>query len=314
MRKALRRRRRAFSRALARAGKRALDAMLGSSAALLLGLLRRTDPDRTADFAGKLMRALGPWLPEHRTGRENLRAAFPEKTAAEIETILAGVWDNLGRVAAEFAHLDRLWQHDFDRPDAGRIEFAPRAVELFVRLRDDGKPALVFAAHLANWEMPPLAATAYGLPAAVVYRRPNLGAVADAVIRLRAGSMGELVPSDRATPVKVAGLLDRGYHVGMLVDQHFNRGVDVTFFGRRCKANPLLPRLARHFDCPVHGVRIIRLPRGRFRGEITEAIELPRDAAGRIDVAASMQTITSVVEGWIREHPEQWLWLHRRWR
>jgi len=294
--------------------KRGVDALIGFAAVALLKVLRRTDPDRMANFAGKFMRTLGPWLPEHRVGRANLVAAFPEKSAAEIETILGGVWDNLGRVAAEFAHIDRLWDYDFDRPNAGRIEFTPRSMQLFLRLRDDGKPALVFAAHLANWEIPPLAASAYEMPAAVVYRRPNLGAVAEAIIPLRAGNMGELIPSDRATPIKVARALEKGAHVGMLVDQHFGQGVDVMFFGRRCKANPLIARLARHFDCPIHGVRAIRLPRGRFRGEITEAIEAPRDASGRIDVDATMQAITSVVESWIREYPDQWLWLHRRWR
>jgi Kdo2-lipid IVA lauroyltransferase/acyltransferase len=55
-------------------------------------------------------------------------------------------------------------------------------------------------------------------------------------------------------------------------------------------------------------------PRGRFRAEITEAIEPPRDKSGRVDIEATMQAITAVVEGWVREHPEQWLWLHRQWR
>jgi len=298
----------------ARRLKAGLDALIGVAAVALFKLLRRIDPDRMANFAGPFMRRLGPWLPEHRTGRDNLRAAFPEKSAAEIEEILGGVWDNLGRVGAEFAHLDRLWEYDFERPNAGRIEFTPRSMQLFLELRDDGKPALVFAAHLANWELPPLSAGAYDMPAAVVYRRPNLGAIADAIIPLRAGHMGELIPSDRAAPIRAARALERGAHVGMLVDQHFGEGVDVIFFGRRCKANPLIARLARHFDCPIHGIRAIRLPRGRFRAEITEAIAPPRDAAGRIDVEGTMQAITSVVEGWVREHPEQWLWLHRRWR
>jgi Kdo2-lipid IVA lauroyltransferase/acyltransferase len=307
----------AFRRRLQRFGrhlKRGVDALVGFAAVAVLKVLRRTDPDRMANFAGRFMRTLGPWLPEHRIGKANLIAAFPEKSAAEIETILAGVWDNLGRVAAEFAHIDRLWDYDFDHPNAGRIEFTPRSMQLFLRLRDDGKPALVFAAHLANWELPPLAASAYEMPAAVVYRRPNLGAVAEAIIPIRAGSMGELIPSDRATPIKVARALEKGAHVGMLIDQHFGQGVDVMFFGRRCKANPLIARLARHFDCPIHGVRAIRLPHGRFRAEITEAIEAPRDAAGRIDIEATMQAITSVVESWVREYPDQWLWLHRRWR
>src|SRR5919108_2451507 len=164
-----------LGRALARSGKAPVNAALGSLIIGLFKLVRRTNPDRMADRFGRLMRKLGPWLPEHRVGRANLAAAFPEKSAAEIETILAGVWDNLGRVAAEFAHLDQRWEYDFERPNAGRIEFTPRSMQLFLQLRDDGKPALVFAAHLANWELPPLSAGAYDMPAAVVYRRPNLG-------------------------------------------------------------------------------------------------------------------------------------------
>ena len=82
-------------------------------------------------------------------------------------------------------------------------------------------------------------------------------------------------------------------HVGMLADQYYVRGVDVMFFGRRTKANPLIARLARQIDCPIHGVRVIRLPGRRFPGELTEAIEPVRDAQGKIDVAGTMQAITS---------------------
>jgi Kdo2-lipid IVA lauroyltransferase/acyltransferase len=101
----------------------------------------------------------------------------------------------------------------------------------------------------------------------------------------------------------------------MLVDQHESRGVDVTFFGRTCKANPLIAQLARHTNCFVRGLRVVRLPDGNhFRGELTEPLDLPRDAQGEVDIQGTMQLITSVIEGWVREHPEQWLWLHRRWR
>ena len=73
-------------------------------------------------------------------------------------------------------------------------------------------------------------------------------------------------------------------------------------------------RLAQHFNCPIHGARIIRLPNNRFRAELTDEIPPVRDANGKVDIAATMQTIMTVIEGWIRENPEQWLWLHRRWR
>jgi KDO2-lipid IV(A) lauroyltransferase len=173
---------------------------------------------------------------------------------------------------------------------------------------------LIFAAHLANWELPAISAAAAGVDSAVLYRRPNIAAIDRWLTETRAASMGELISTDMDAPIRLAEALKRGAHVGMLVDQYYVRGVPVTFFGRRTMANPLLARLARHFDCPIHGVRMIRLPGHRFLGEITEAIAPARDAEGKIDIAGTMQIVSTVIEGWVREHPEQWLWLHRRWR
>ncbi|WP_218640058.1 hypothetical protein, partial [Xanthomonas oryzae] len=110
--------------------------------ALAVGLLRGTryfDPDRTANFFASVTRAVGPWLPEHKIGRANLTAAFPEKSPPEIDTILMGVWENLGRVGAEFAHIDHLWDLDPESWESGRIEPAPGSIEKFLALRDDGK-------------------------------------------------------------------------------------------------------------------------------------------------------------------------------
>jgi Kdo2-lipid IVA lauroyltransferase/acyltransferase len=295
--------------------KPAFDAAAGGVTVLLLKALRRTDPDRMAAWGGRAARRIGRWLPEHRTGRANLAAAFPEKTSAEIEEILAGVWENLGRIGAEYAHLDRIWDFDLGKSGRTRAELTPATIERFIALRDDGKPALLFAAHLANWELPAVAAAAHGLDTAILYRAPNLTEVARAIRRIRSVSMGTLIATTGYDAAfRVAAALERGVHVGILVDQHFSRGVDVTFFGRRCKVNPMLARLARRFECPIHGARAIRLPDNRLRVELSEAIEPARDPAGQIDVAGTMQIVTSVVEGWVREHPEQWLWLHRRWR
>jgi KDO2-lipid IV(A) lauroyltransferase len=283
--------------------------------ALTVGILRITryfDPIKTADLFGRIARLIGPLMREQRIGRANLTAAFPEKSPAEIETILAGVWDNLGRLAAEFAHLDHIWE--FDPARESRIEAGPRSIELFEQLRNDGKPALIFTSHLGNWELPALAAVAHGLDAAVLYRRPNIAAVDRAIHELRAVKMAKLIPAGPAAPLKLGQALQDGQHVAMLVDQYLTKGVEVTFFGRKTKANPMLARLLRQVECPIHGVRIIRLPGHRFRAELSEEVKPVRDAAGQIDVQGTMQAVTSVVEGWIREYPDQWLWLHRRWR
>ena len=289
------------------------DATLGFLTVHALRAIRLFNPKVMANVSGAVLRTVGPWLPEHRVGRANLVAAFPEKSPAEIETILRGVWDNLGRVAAEFAHIDRLW--DYHREHGrGRILDSDETETIALRIRDDGQPALVFAAHLANWELAAVGPHAYGMDTTVLYRRPNVPAISDAVIEMRSGCMGTLIPTSMDAPVKLADALQRGSHVAMLVDQYAVQGVPVTFFGRRTRANALIARLARQIECPIHGLRVVRHPGDRFQLIVTEAIEPPHDAEGKIDVERTMQVITDVVEGWVREHPEQWLWLHRRWR
>jgi Kdo2-lipid IVA lauroyltransferase/acyltransferase len=303
-----------------RAGRRlkaGFDAVVGWCAVALLKGLRAVDRPRMANMLGRFLRAVGPWLPEHRVGRANLAAAFPDKPPQDIERILAGVWENLGRVAAEFAHIDRMTLPERGELGGGTFDVTYEQVSLdrFDTIRASGKSALFFAAHLANWEIPAVGAAFYKLPTNVLFRRPNIGAIGDAVVAMRAGCMGTLVPVGIDAPVRLASALQRGENVGMLVDQHYVKGVDVVFFGRWVKANPLIAQLARHTGAAVHGVRMVRLPDGNhFWGELTDAIALPRNADGEVDVPGAMQAITSVIEGWIREHPEQWLWLHRRWR
>lgn len=290
------------------------DRLFGLLVRAVFALLRLLGPDRGPRIGAFLARRLGPLTSANRIARENIAAAFPDKSEAERAAILAEAWDNLGRVACEYVHMDRIWDFDLDRPMVGRITATPETIALYNRLRDDGKPAIVFSAHLANWELPAIAAARHGIDSAVLYRTPNSPAVAQEILRLRRDSMGTLVAAGMSAPFKLAKALERGQHVGMLVDQRFGRGPRVPFFGAEAPANPLLAELAARFDCPVHGARCIRLPDGRFELELTEEIPLPRDAAGRVDIQAATAAVNAVIEGWIREHPGQWLWMHRRWR
>ena len=257
-------------------------------------------------------RLVGPFLAVTKVARRNLTAAFPEKSPDEINQMVRGVWANMGRLTADFAQQDRLWDYDPANPKAGRIEVV--GAEIFERLRDDGRPALFFTAHTGNWELCAIAGAKFGVPGGVLYRAPNNRKAADLIEEMRAETMPYLIRARRDAGRVMARMLAEGQHLGMLVDQYWTNGPEVTFFGRPCATNPTLARLARQFECPVHGMRVIRLPNARFRVEITEEIDLPRDDEGKIDVQAGMQTVTSVIESWVREYPEQWLWLHRRWR
>ncbi|MBV9348263.1 MAG: lipid A biosynthesis lauroyl acyltransferase [Pseudolabrys sp.] len=288
------------------------DAVAGAAAAGALRLLRLIDRRKLSYVAAATLRRIGPWLPEHRIGRANLHAAFPEKSAAEIEKILDGAWDNLGRFVADFAHLDRLTLTD--ESGVGDVDYSPATIAAFQALKAEGRPRLLFAAHLANWELPALVPARFGQASAVLYRRPNVAAAAEAALRIRGATMGQLIASGFDAPLKIVEALRAGKWVGMLVDQYMHNGVPVIFFGRRTRANPTIARIARQMECPIHGVRARRLADGRYQIEISEPIAPARDAEGKIDVDATMQVIMSMIEGWIRETPEQWLWQHRRWR
>lgn len=276
--------------------------------------VRRFDLDRTADLGARLLRRLGPRLRGHQVARAQLAMAFPAKSEAERERILVAMWDNLGRVAGEYPHFDRLWDYDWATKTPGRITMDPASIDALTRLRQEGRGALMFAGHLANWEIPALAAPAIGREIALVFRAPRIGALAKALSKAREEEVAAVIPAGPETQFRIREYLRRNWMVGLLIDQHSDRGVEVEFFGRTCKVNPMIARFARLFDCPIYGARAIRLEGSRFRFELNDPLELPRDAEGKVDIAGTMQLITTTIEGWVREHPEQWLWIHRRWR
>lgn len=285
----------------------------GIGVTLVLGLLRLLPLDVTSDIGGFSARKFGPRFKVSDVGRQNLTAAFPEKTPAEIEKILAGVWDNLGRTGAEYAQLDRIWDIPPSGPvPGGRIEVA--SLEQFMELRDSRKACIFYTAHCANWELLPISAANHGLPLAIVYRRPNNPTAARLVEKIRRRSMGRLLPSGVLGTLAAAEALQRGESLGMLVDQYFGRGLDLPFFGRPARTATTLAGLALRFGCPVVGTFVERLDGARFRIHLLPPIEVTRTGNDAADAEALMTKVTKSVEDWIRARPEQWLWLHRRWR
>jgi Kdo2-lipid IVA lauroyltransferase/acyltransferase len=260
-------------------------------------------------LGGFILPRLGPFTRNHRQMMDNLRLALPELGAAEHAAIARRAWENLGRTAFEYAHLDRIW--DFD---GGQVYSHPDTRARLDALLAERRPVLTFSAHLANWEVPAVVAARLGHRGAILFRTPNNRFIAADIIARRAPIMGDLIPANLAAPIRMAEALDGGKSLGMLVDQRFGRGPVVPFFGQPAASNPFLARLARRFEAPVYGLRAIREPGPRFRIELVGPVELPRDASGRVDVEASTALVNGIIEGWIREDPGQWLWMHRRWR
>ena len=159
--------------------------------------------------------------------------------------------------------------------------------------------------------MPP---AAFDLHITALFRPPNNKFLAKKVLKARRTEGGQLVPSRAGAAWALASVLENDGAVGLLADQAFTKGPRITFMGREVSSNPLGPKLADQFDCDIHPARCIRLPGGRFRIQLFDAIDVARKENGKIDLTGTNQVIADIIEGWVREYPEQWLWLHDRWK
>jgi KDO2-lipid IV(A) lauroyltransferase len=276
-----------------------------------LNLLKILPADPAIRFADWLVRKIGPLTSRHRLMLVNLANAYPEKSEAEREAIALASWGHMGRLAAEYVFLDQLFDFDPESTEPGRIEVD--GIPIFLDLRDNPRPFIVFTAHTGNFELLPVAGNAFGLTVTVMFRPPNNPYIAEKVFSFRAARMGKLVPSHAGSSFALARQLEAGRGIGVLVDQKFQKGLSTDFFGHPVQTNPLLAKLVRQFDCEVYPARCIRLPNNRYRLEIEPKIDIPRNDKGAVDVQATGQLLNDKVESWVREHPEQWLWYHDRW-
>ena len=273
----------------------------------IYGFFRIMPVDAASALGGWLARMIGPLTPVSNRALRNLSRAYPEKSAREIRTIVSGMWDNLGRVAAEYPHLGSFHLYD----DKGRFEVV--GAENVDLLREDERPGIFFSGHIANWEMVSMCATQRGVPLDRVYRVANNWIVEWLYRHGRAVVAGTLIPKG---PQGVRALLRSfkgGRHVGLLVDQKMNDGIAVPFFGLDAMTAPALAELALRFDCPVVPGRAIRLKGARFRVELFPPMRFERTGDRHADVLAAMTQVNALLENWVREYPEQWLWLHNRW-
>jgi KDO2-lipid IV(A) lauroyltransferase len=287
------------------------DWIIAGLISLSLKIIRLIPLKTAAKLFERFARWLGPKIWRHKVVMENLALAFPEKSIEERQQLASDNWAQMARTLLEYIYLDEIFNLEVEMEESDTIEIVN--AEAFLQLRDDGLPAILFTGHIANFELLPLVAAKFGLDIQSMYRRPNNKHAASQVEESRKGIGKNLIASGAGASFQLMSALERGEHVGLLVDQKFRRGINIPFFGKDAKTNPLLAKLARRYDCPVHGARSVRLPDGRFRLEITDELVLPRDKNGDVDIKGTTQLVTDVVEGWVREHPEQWLWMHRRW-
>jgi KDO2-lipid IV(A) lauroyltransferase len=278
-----------------------LEALAARAVWGLFGLLPL---DTASDLGGWLGRSIGPLLGGvNRVARRNLKAAFPDKSDAEIKAIIRGMWDNIGRVAGEFPHLNRIATERVDLIGGENIDL----------LRDDGQAGIFISGHIGNWEVNGAVAAVRGLPLTLVYRAANNPYVEDLYRKGRADACLDLIQKGPEGARQALLTLKKGGHLGMLVDQKMNDGIPIPFFGRDAMTAPAQAAFATRFKCPLVPARVERIRGANFRVTVLPPMEFPHTSDNHEDNRLLLIRINALLEEWIRERPEQWLWVHRRW-
>ncbi|KRA59461.1 lipid A biosynthesis acyltransferase [Caulobacter sp. Root655] len=273
---------------------------------LFIGVVRLLGVDAASAFGGWIGRTFGPLSGAHKVARRNLTLAFPEKDQAWCAAMLKAQWDGLGRTFAEFPLMDKIL------PSTGRVEVVGQ--ERLFRIAAEQIPVVFVSGHLSNWEVMPAAIVDSGVTCEMTYRAANNPYVDERIkaSRFRYG-VRLFAPKGGDGARELLEAMKRGVSVALMNDQKFNGGVEAPFFGHPARTAPGPTRLAIRFGTVLQPMSVQRVKGARFRAVVHDPIVLPDSGDRTADIEAGVKLVNAFMEDRIRERPEEWFWVHRRW-
>lgn len=244
-----------------------------------------------------------------RRAAENLRRAFPEADAGQIRRWLRGHFRHLGTIGIESLRLD-----EYAEPG---LQAATLDIHGFEHVRAayaEGKGVFLMTAHLGFWELGCVLLPALGFPVDFVYKQMKNPLVEAKLVALREATGGQCIEKRRAAR-KILRSLAEGRGVAILLDQRVGQreAVTVDFFGRPANTTPVITEMAMRLGVPIVPVFGWRLPDGRYRIAAEAPLHLANDSDPQA-VVRNTALLTARVEAAIRQAPEQWFWVHDRWK
>ena len=236
-----------------------------------------------------------------------IQRSLPEKTPTEARAIALGMYRHLGLLLIEFLRLPSLDGEELE------YEVTGDRMEKAIRLLEEKRGLIILTAHLGNFEWLAAMAALKGAPLAILAKKLKPKGLNDWWVQTRARTGTRILPIHRSYRQCRKVLATNGV-LGFMLDQ--NRpaasGVFVEFFGRPASTSPGLAMLSARTGAPVLPAFIVRMPDGRH--QVTVGDPLPPPTTDRESIRAATQQYTAIMEAAIRQHPEQWFWLLRRWR
>ena len=284
-----------------------LEYLLARALLVVFGWL----PLRLALFVGSRLARCGYYFSGRlrRTGRRNLELAFPESTQPERRRLLRGCFENLGRLLGVFSHFTDHPQSLVDLIDYEGFEHLEAA-------RKSDRGIILFTGHVGVWELSSFGLSLFGHPLSFLVRRIDNPKI-ETMIDERRERLGNRTIDKRSAAREMLQILQGGGTLGILVDLNTldREGIFVDFFGVAASTTFMLAKLALRTEAAVLPVFAPWDPdRRRFLLKIDEPLSFERSGNDEDDVRRLTQLFTGIVEKYVRRYPDQWLWIHRRWK
>ncbi len=274
----------------------------------ILGALPRSVARGVAGGVARLCFALLPKL--RKTTEFNLRLAFPDWDAKKRKAVTRGMVRNLGRMAAEFARLPKYTKENIER------YVVLDGHENFLAGKERGKGVLYLTGHIGAWELSSFAHALYGFPLHYI-ARPIDNPLIDKFVNKYRGLSGNQPIFKNESARSLLKILKEQGTVGILADQNTmpQEGVWVDFFGTPACTSTGIARVALHTDAAVvPGYVYWDAAMRKYRLRFEPPVELVRTGDTERDVRENTARFAKILEEIIRQHPEQWVWLHARWK
>jgi KDO2-lipid IV(A) lauroyltransferase len=274
--------------------------------AFIFWFMRLLSLERASRLAGFAFGLVGPWGDKAAKARANLAIAFPDSSAEWREQTTRQIFRYLGVSAAELIKLEDIWDQREQRLEFVIQPLAAAAIE-------QKRAAVYVTAHVGPWQVTNLLSLRYGLTISTIYAPESNPVLRDMMLDFRESFGVKLIASDAGVRPLLKELA-AGNSIGMAMDTRLDTGELLPYFGRDALTNTTAARLALRSGAALLPIRAERLPGSRFRITVYDPLnsELPDATSEEQAIGLSVQ-INRLFEAWIREYPEQWICLKRRW-
>ncbi len=257
-------------------------------------------------LGGILLSIFGYFSSRNSLAEKNLNYAFPKMNLNEKKRIIKKMWFHFGRVIGEYPHLNKI-----------QIKNNPKikiiGLDNLLNPLNEKKGCIFFSAHIGNWELSSHPLIQNGFEISFIYRAPNNSYVDSLLRKVRTDYGVNLIKKGKEGAKDCIRLLRKNENLGMLIDQKMNDGLPIKFFNEIAMTAPAIVKFAKKFKCPIIPAYCIREKGINFKIEY-----LPPLSNVFIKKLGSdenvLEYLNSIIEKWVIKYPEQWIWIHDRWK